>query len=164
MATGPASGLPVLLPEGLREVTPEYKTATQQKRQQAQRRQSLSPDGGSTVPGGHGHLGKAHHRQDSSWRLSVLQGPRQAGRIPTFPHFLEGHEKAQRGGTGQGCPARLSGLYQQVLSKTLGDPGSQNKYHGGRGCPKARKEGLTPQKGQRPQRGHRAAELPCKLG
>lgn len=84
---------------------------------------------GSTVPGGHGHLGKAHHRQDSSWRLSVLQGPRQAGRIPTFPHFLEGHEKAQCGGTGQGCPARLSGLYQQA-GKTLGDLGSQNNNYG----------------------------------
>lgn len=75
MATGPASGLPVLLPEGLQEVTPEYKTATQQKREQIQRKQSLSLDGGSAVPGGHGHLGKPHHRQDSSWRLSILQGP-----------------------------------------------------------------------------------------
>lgn len=33
--------------------------------------------------------------RDSSWRLSVLQGPSQAGRMPTLPHFLEGHEKAQ---------------------------------------------------------------------
>ena len=98
--------------------------------------------------------GRTQRRPEStSWRLSVLQGPRQAGRIPAFPHFLEGHEKAQRGGTGQGCPARLSGLYQQVLSKTLGDPGSQNKYLVDRGCPKPGRKGSCPRR----DRDHRGA-------
>lgn len=75
-----------------------------------------------------------------------------------------GSAKAQRGGTGQGCPARLSGLYQQVLSKTWGDPGSQNKYHGAEAAPKPGRRRLTPQESQRPQRGHRAARTAMQVG
>lgn len=86
MAIAPASGPPVLNPEGLHEATLEYKTTAQQRQEQMQRKQSLSLDERSTVPGGHRHLKKVHHRQDpEETRKHQLETQRPAGSPPRWP-------------------------------------------------------------------------------
>ena len=61
---GPAPGLPVLNPEGLQEIHLSVQAATQQKREQIQRKQVLVLDETNRVSGGHRHLERVHHKQD----------------------------------------------------------------------------------------------------